>query len=217
MFLDLTRDRYVSVPLPRFAGLGAEIYGWHLPPDTSRSKSTEIATPGVAEELIAAGILRRRQADLSLPQRPTLKAERDCKAYTEFHSTLRPSPDHARVLSALIWADCALRNCTLFQVVQRMTAHRSRKCHAFSPDSQGSVERLVSRFLRTRPWYPRNYLCLFDSVALLRYLCSYQLHANWIFGVREDPFAAHCWLQYGTVILNDYLERTCIYTPIMII
>ena len=217
MFLDLRRDQYVSIPRTRFAELGTEIYGWQLPPDHSHPRIPEMAAPGLAEELLAAGILRVHQTELPRPRISPPPAERDSRAYTEFHATFRPHPDHARVLSALVWADYVLRNHTLFQVVERIATLRSRRRQIFSTNSAELAEQAVHLFYRARPWYPRNYLCLFDSLALLRYLCSRQLYANWIFGVREDPFAAHCWLQYGTLILNDYLDRARVYTPIMVV
>jgi hypothetical protein len=36
-----------------------------------------------------------------------------------------------------------------------------------------------------------------------------------VFGVREAPFTAHCWVQDGAVVLNDHLENVDLYTPIM--
>ncbi len=70
-------------------------------------------------------------------------------------------------------------------------------------------------FLKYRPLFPRDYLCLFDSLALVRFLSGYDLYPDWVFGVQEDPFRAHCWVQAGEVVLNDHLDNVAVYTPIM--
>ena len=38
---------------------------------------------------------------------------------------------------------------------------------------------------------------------------------QWLFGVRTWPFAAHCWLQIGNLVVGDRLERVRFYTPIL--
>jgi hypothetical protein len=74
---------------------------------------------------------------------------------------------------------------------------------------------LIARFQRLRPLFPRRYLCLFDSLALFEFLAGYDCFPHLVFGVIADPFEAHCWLQAGTVVLNDNLERTDRYKPIL--
>jgi hypothetical protein len=36
-----------------------------------------------------------------------------------------------------------------------------------------------------------------------------------VIGVKLNPFAAHCWLQVGDVVLNDLPERVAAFTPIL--
>jgi hypothetical protein len=66
-----------------------------------------------------------------------------------------------------------------------------------------------------RLFYPRPYLCLFDSLALIHFLARFGLYPDWVFGVQADPFEAHCWVQAGSVVLNDTVERVSAFTPIM--
>jgi hypothetical protein len=40
---------------------------------------------------------------------------------------------------------------------------------------------------------------------------------RWVFGVQSRPFAAHCWLQLGGVVLNDTVDHVKRYTPIMVV
>jgi hypothetical protein len=76
---------------------------------------------------------------------------------------------------------------------------------------------LVSVFNCLRLFYPRPYLCLFDSLALLEFLAHHGLSPKWIFGVRGEPFEAHCWLQTRETVLNDTVERASSYYTIMTI
>ena len=40
--------------------------------------------------------------------------------------------------------------------------------------------------------------------------------ADWVFAVKGAPFAAHCWIQLGDIVLNDSVENVRAYTPIMV-
>jgi hypothetical protein len=74
---------------------------------------------------------------------------------------------------------------------------------------------LSSGFHKLRLFYDHPYQCLFDSLALLNFLACFDLYPDWVFGVEAEPFEAHCWVQSGSVVLNDTVERVCAFTPIM--
>jgi hypothetical protein len=57
--------------------------------------------------------------------------------------------------------------------------------------------------------------CLADSLALSRFLSRRNVASAMVFGVKLDPFAAHCWLQQDDVILNDAADAVATFTPIM--
>lgn len=83
--------------------------------------------------------------------------------------------------------------------------------------SQEVAVALAKRFCAARRWLPLEPRCLTDSLALLAFLRSHEAGANLVFGARLDPFAAHCWLQSGTVLLNDRLDRVETFTPVCIV
>lgn len=64
---------------------------------------------------------------------------------------------------------------------------------------------------------PHVYTCLPDSLALLEFLAMYNCYANWVFAVKIEPWAAHCWVQYGTFILNTDIHEARMYLPLMAI
>jgi hypothetical protein len=95
---------------------------------------------------------------------------------------------------------------------------RARKSHNVARAGPADFERarsLVSVFDRLRWYYPRSYLCLFDSLALIHFMARFGVFPDWVFGVVADPFEAHCWVQAGSVVLNDTVERVSAFTPIM--
>ena len=218
MFLDLPRDRYLCVPRHLMEALSPQIAGWALsdaPPPYDQTSSAEVSL--LADDLIAAGILRRSAQHSQSPQRPPVPPER------EIGSLLLPSTaldvDRARmpIIAALASADWSLRCVPLPRIIDRFTAPNAPNCSEPHNDNLRHAAALTRQFLAFRPWYPRDYLCLFDSLALLLLLLRRGIRARWIFGVKEDPFAAHCWLQIGTVVLNEHLDRTRLYSPIMMV
>lgn len=72
------------------------------------------------------------------------------------------------------------------------------------------------RFWTLMAYLPIEGECLVRSALLVRFLRRQGLRADWVFGVRLCPFAAHCWVQVGEVCLNDDVERLVAYTPIMV-
>lgn len=77
-----------------------------------------------------------------------------------------------------------------------------------------SVPMLASRFARARRLVPLSGNCLTDSLALVRWLHEHGAGATLIFGVKLDPFAAHCWVQTNEVLLNDHVERVERFIPV---
>jgi hypothetical protein len=100
---------------------------------------------------------------------------------------------------------------TVRDVARRVARARNNK-RSFD---RSRAEAVVGAFAALRPLFPRNYLCLFDSLALLNLSLRYGLSPNWVFGVQAEPFSAHCWLQEGNVVLYDSVDRVSTYTPIM--
>jgi hypothetical protein len=122
-----------------------------------------------------------------------------------------------QLVKALCSAHLQLSHRRIEQIVAKV--ERQKKQHSITTRND-EIERtatLAYHFSRYRPLYPKDYLCLFDSLALLLYLARYDLYPMWVFGVREAPFFAHCWVQVGPIVLNDHLDKVIPYTPIMVI
>jgi hypothetical protein len=117
-------------------------------------------------------------------------------------------------LQAAFGASGKLRFQSLRRIVRRV---ENRKRQHIGPNSEDrdTLDDLVAIFHRLRPYYVREYLCRFDSLALVDFLARYGLFPSWVFGVTSEPFAAHCWVQDGNVVLNDSIDYVERFTPVM--
>lgn len=59
--------------------------------------------------------------------------------------------------------------------------------------------------------------CLVRSLSIARLLGARGLSVDLVFGVKLEPFAAHCWVQSGDVLLNDRPDNVHSFTPILVI
>ena len=85
------------------------------------------------------------------------------------------------------------------------------------PHDEVRLDRLVAAVRSARPWVPYEGECLQRSFQLRRFLACEGIATSWYFGVRTWPFAAHCWLQIGDLVLGDRLERVRFYAPILVV
>lgn len=80
---------------------------------------------------------------------------------------------------------------------------------------QARVISLAAAFNQARRSVPLAPRCLMDALALLDFLGSRQAFPGLVFGVRLNPFGAHCWVQSGDTVLNDRVDHTGLHTPIL--
>ena len=216
MFLDLHRDRYLSIPQPLMSSLAPQVQGW-LDRDTVTTDITaspeEVAE--LAADLVRIGVLRPYDgtSHSNAPRPPNIDSD-----FRSLPPRNRPEDAQSSSfssLAALASADFTLRTVPLWRIIRAISRRSLTLLTPPQPTSGNHVGHLAACFRDIRPWYPRNYRCLFDSYALTLFMLRHGVRTRWTFAVREDPFAAHCWVQYGTIVLNDYVDRARIYTPIM--
>ncbi|SER14451.1 lasso peptide biosynthesis B2 protein [Sphingobium sp. YR768] len=58
--------------------------------------------------------------------------------------------------------------------------------------------------------------CLSRSLALAAACRKRGLPTTLVIGVQADPFAAHCWVQDGSTVLNEKSDRAKMFLPIMV-
>jgi hypothetical protein len=59
--------------------------------------------------------------------------------------------------------------------------------------------------------------CLARSIAIMHRLASLGAAAQLVIGVRLRPFAAHCWVQQGALLISDRVDQVRSYTPILVL
>lgn len=173
----------------------------------------ESVTSPVAAELIARGLLTtsRNASKIFLPP-----------ATTAPETSLLPVIDEpprisvARVTSFLaICSSVALR--LKLRPFQHSLEHFAQRKLRTAPDSNLERARELTRtFLHLRPLaYAARNRCLLDSLALAEFLARHGIRATCVFGVRANPFEAHCWLQIGSHVVNETPEMARRYVPIL--
>ncbi|HEV7610806.1 MAG TPA: lasso peptide biosynthesis B2 protein [Steroidobacteraceae bacterium] len=217
IILSAKHDRYSCVAHDELVTIGPRLQGWRDPDfevfkPVCLGESTCFAENRLIESLVSKEIITSNPAhgkpfaEFEYPA-PVTEIEGSGNIASTSRSFLRT----VRFLTACAKAHWYLKTQSLAHTLATI---ESRRRTVASKDAT-HAQALVSAFKSLRPFYPRPYVCLFDSLALLEFLAGYRYFPRLVFGVVADPFEAHCWLQNGTTLLNDHLERVSRYKPIL--
>jgi len=207
VILDLKRDKYLYVPRAEFRALVSRMTA------TAGDSDTQSCEPTLLRGFIERGLLTNHRGG---------RRHLEAKDYPAATESLRQGPGYvtfaevSRFFVSASFAFASLRLTPLQQVVDGVAHRRKVSAGSDAVDRNCCRERMRA-FHRMRPLFPRDNSCLFDSLALLRFLTFYGQFPRWVFGVQMGPFAAHCWVQSKDLVLNDELEHVRSYNPIMIV
>jgi hypothetical protein len=109
-----------------------------------------------------------------------------------------------------------LRQRPLLDIIKRRRARKPPSDGAHASATEAKLE-LANAFSLSRRMVPIPSVCLSDSIALLDLLARRGLAADLVFGVKLNPFAAHCWVQAGDVVLNETVECVRRHTEILVV
>jgi hypothetical protein len=210
VFLDVKQDDYILVNGKAAAALSVLL----LP---GRAEEVRTDCTDALQELLQGGLLitdRSKGKDLrttsaTLAMEPLIDPE--AAPRTRFNAV-----NVYRFITACTTAAIRLRRLPLDQTVRAVELRKQRR-KSSQPFDTDQARDLTAIFDTLRALFPRNYLCLYDSLALLEFLAQYQIFPTWVFGVRLEPWQAHCWVQEGHFIFNEGVEEAAGYTPIMTI
>ncbi len=221
IFLNLRLDKYYSVPAgplsliaPVIRGLGAPPRDFTATVDFGPRDSTEMLNGLVAASLIEIAYTETRDSAASNAPAPlsdvhSLEVDATKSFGFRFH--------RSRAAYALMSAQLLLKTSPVRGIVADVAREKNSLVRGIPCSETMRTVELARQFMRVRPFYPKNGVCLLDSLALIRFLSLYDSFPFWVFGVREEPFKAHCWVQTESVVLNDYHDRVSAYQPIMTI
>lgn len=135
------------------------------------------------------------------------------------HEALQGSAEHREVRLGALGPAALARARTLLAVTGFASVLRrvERSARAMSHSDDDRAADIARGFERSRQWFPARRRCLPDGIALHRILADAGIRATLVIGVRDTPFAAHCWLQAGSWLLTDTQDMVAELTPILTI
>lgn len=207
VFLDIQSDRYFRLS----EGLERVLLSYI---ESGGDQRVDIST------LVTRGILVAAQGRMDCPH--PISIEVPTRSAVEYESP----PDRISFATTFdVWTlvlrtrpQLKLRN--LKDILDRLIAHRRQhtsESGIAATDFEQRVVDAATRFTRARRSVPIETRCLLDSIAMTRYLADRQIYANIVFGVCADPFSAHCWVQSGSLVLNDTVGNVTGHIPIRVV
>ena len=207
IFLDLERDKYLAVA--RAHPIGRWVRGW---PQTSPVAAVPERAPaqgpgpenGLLAQMISQGLLVTDPV-LGKEVAP-VEADKAKVALVEYDLHVRPRATPRQLwnfCAAFVVARWSLKHRPIKEIVQAARLRKKRAARAPAVDV-AMLRELVTAFVHMRPlFYTARDACLLDSVTLMHFLARYGVFPTWVFGVRTEPFYAHCWVQQGDYVFND--------------
>lgn len=200
VFLDLNHDRFFCLPPER----DAAFQRWVL--------EEERFAVGMLEPLCQCGLLVPDE-EVGQPAAPArlVEATRDLADAPGNVAALR---DIAGAVFAQHQATRLLRRMSLQAILAKSApAPRNRP----KGEAGARAQRLAAAFATAGMIVRSADRCLPRAIAMREQCHRAGLRPLLAFGVRRDPFAAHCWVQLDDAILIGDLEQVRLFTPILVV
>lgn len=217
VLLDLQRGKYVGVGGASLPSLSRAIADW---PANAAEASVEFTDGGISpwiSNLHQQGLL---VAASSAPLRPAaLATAQQSLSYSDpIPSPGVPWRRFARLTWSTAIAKSWLKRHSLAVIAGKVGQLRRQQPAEGASNRPADLRLAASWYLRMRPLVITSHdKCLHDSLTLVRFLATERLYPQWVVGVRTRPFAAHSWVQSGSLVLNDAHEYVRGFTPILIV
>lgn len=211
VFLDAAQDRYLILKGRQSEWL-AEILCPKAPPAPLTDKSELFAV-----RLCELGLLSKnlQRGCRESPPVPSPHAAYDC--ISEEKPQIFPAKARLRFFKAFSQAVWLESTCGLSDMLKTAAAWKSNVAPPHDVCLQIALNH-TQAFHKITPFvFSSHDACRWRSLVLFRYLTLCGIRPDWVYAVRTMPFAAHCWIQFDGVVLNDQLEKVRPYTPIMVI
>lgn len=203
IFLDLEADRYICLPFAAEAAFLRVAHGEMRQGDADRLR------PLLARRML---IEDDRSAGPGPP--PEFRA-----ATRDLLEEPFPPARFADMLAALA---SQARSAWLLRASPLLDVLRSVQSRA-SPQGPGPADvearlcRIVSAFAATSILAGVAERCLVRALALHSTCRRHGIRPQLLFGVRVNPFRAHCWIQLDEAVLIGDLEQVRLFTPILML
>jgi hypothetical protein len=197
VFLDLRRDRYLALRGDDRAVFERLRTGMpNSSDDMTRLVRTELFARSTGDNILLPSAIAVPVGDLAATQ-------------------ARFSPVMACSAAAALWrARRAIRPQNIASAIEASAKARNR---AVARSSEAALVSVAAHYAACRWAIPVEPRCLIDALALDDILLRRGLAATLVFGVRLNPFAAHCWLQTPATILTGTASEARNFTPILVV
>jgi len=216
VLLDLRLSKYIGISGPRLDALLPYIPG----ADARHAAVAPAADAGddtLVQQLIAKELLVHTCTDgpAATPIPEPLQSACTNRALPFSRRSLG---DLASLAMAAIAARRWMNRLSLAQIQDCVLRLRQHNLAGAEPANHSELPEAVASYVCLRPFlYSAHDQCLHDSLTLVGFLARRGLFPSWVIGVRTQPFAAHSWVQAGSIVLNDQHEHVRTYTPILVV
>ncbi|MGF6416913.1 hypothetical protein ABH900_000374 [Stenotrophomonas sp. AN71] len=210
VILDQASGRYLSIDRRGAAGLGGLVLDWPLAPEGA-------PPPRMLQSLLDRRLITRDPQRGKSAASPVIELPR----YWVREGEPRGCPqitaaDVGRFLASVAHAACS----RTFLPFRYTVAAESRRGQVSAPGAVDSEE-LAFR-VRVFDWlrpiaFRKTDECFLYCLAMREFLSWYGIVPAWVFAVRTQPFAAHCWLQHGDQVLTDIPFNLRRMVPILVL
>jgi Transglutaminase-like superfamily len=221
VLLDLEHDKYVGIAREQLTAVARRVKGWSRlgitrPDAAADGNEPSSRAESVFAKMVAAGMLTT-DADIGKEARP-IDLPVASEALVQPDLDWRPRItllDLARFLLASMLTSLSMRCLPLRSVMTRATRRKAEGLATRGPVNIAVARRATEAFIRMRPLlFGAQDACLYDSLALARFLSYYGQYPACVIGVQTGPFGAHCWVQETGFVFNDAPEYVRRFTPI---
>lgn len=201
IFLDLAQNRYFGLTGTAELALRSIVKGDTLEPHLERALRPLQAKGLIVDAEPAAAMAPPRIALADTALAPSQGA-----------STIRLRT------AALGIRACVEAEVRLVGLKTMMRRRRTAKARGSkSGSASASIETIVAAHLGLDRLLGGADRCLTRSIALIDHLSRHGHYPDLVIGVRTGAFSAHCWVQAGTSVLNDAVDRVRLFTPIFVL
>ena len=203
--LDLRGDRYYRLDSWHSAGLRALAAG------------EAGANSDACASLVNKGIIRHGEGPSATPVHAPVVSESAIEQRSERRLAFgEPVLSPFELFAARFTAGQALSRLGLLPTVEYYRRRRDRYLgrRNVAPFQRTFAAAIAASFAERRRFFPAKRRCVPDSLALAATLWRRGCEAQVLFGVRLDPFAAHCWVQQGNLLLSDPLDSVAEFCPV---
>lgn len=205
IFLDVAADRYFTLPKSADGAFQRLVQGSPMGAGDQEALET----------LVEKGVLFPDvHATIGLPDFAVPRALHD------IFPTGKSQAGAAALFTAVrmqIAASRMLRARGFAEIIAHLRASKPAALAVECSTHQPEIDRIAAAFRRTRFLFRPADRCLPRAIGFA--LCAYRVQASpmLVFGVRTNPFVAHCWLQSGDRIIHDDSGQATLFTPIMVV